>query len=287
MIYLLISISISSFLFVIFKLFEVFKINTLQAIVVNYLFAFSMGVVNSKQVIAPSKIWIQPWFGGALLLGVLFIVVFQLMALTSQRNGLSVASVSSKMSVVIPVLFGFIIYNESTGIVKIIGILLALIAVYLVSLRKQTKFGEVKNLVFPALVFFWSGIIDTSLKYLETRYVGEEGVPIFSATIFAFAFIFGSIYLLVLKFQNGVRFELKSIIGGFMLGVPNYYSIVYLLKALKVDGLESSTLFTLNNVGIVLLSSIFGILLFKEKLFIKNWFGIVIAILSIVLVATS
>ena len=72
-----------------------------------------------------------------------------------------------------------------------------------------------------------------------------------------------------------------------MLGIPNYYSIVYLLKALKTEGLESSTLFTLNNVGVVILSTIFGLILFKEKLILKNWIGIIIAVISIFLVASS
>ena len=45
------------------------------------------------------------------------------MGITAQRNGLSVASVAGKMSVVIPIIFGIIVYNEGVGFVKVIGIL--------------------------------------------------------------------------------------------------------------------------------------------------------------------
>ena len=69
--------------------------------------------------------------------------------------------------------------------------------------------------------------------------------------------------------------------------MPNYFSIVYLLKALSTDGMESSTAFTLNNVGIVILSTLFGLFIFKEKLIWKNWLGIVIAIVSILLVMSN
>lgn len=287
MIYLLISIGISSFLFVIFKLFEVLKIDTLQAIVINYFFAFSMGVVTTNQVIAPDKIVQEPWFLGAIFLGLLFIAVFNFMALTSQQNGLSVASVASKMSVVIPIIFGFVVYKESAGALKIVGIVMALVAVYLTSLKAEKTSFDKKNLLFPMLVFLGSGCIDTSIKYVETTYVGQEGVPIFSATIFGFAFLFGCLYLIYQKAKGHFSFQWKNVLGGLMLGVPNYFSIVYLLKALKTDGLESSTLFTLNNVGIVILTTIFGLLLFKEKLAVKNWLGIIIAIVSILLVATA
>ena len=71
------------------------------------------------------------------------------------------------------------------------------------------------------------------------------------------------------------------------MGIPNYYSIYYLLKALQTKGLESSTLFTINNVAIVTLTTIFGLVLFKERLFAKNWIGIAIAIISIIIVTSA
>lgn len=286
MIYLLISICISSFLFVIFKLFDVFKINTLQAIVVNYFVASILGFSLSDISISFSDIPSQSWFLGALLLGVLFISVFNIMALTSQKNGLSVASVSSKMSVVIPIIFGVWVYNESVGFVKAIGILLALVAVYLTSIKEGKETSKNGSLLLPILLFLGSGCIDAGLKYIETLYVSEGGVPLFSATIFGCAFLFGCAYLIFQSVKGSVQFQFKNILGGILLGVPNYYSIVYLLKALSTEGVESSTLFTLNNVGVVILSTLFGLLIFKEKLIVKNWLGIVIAIVSILLVAS-
>ena len=288
MFYLLISICISSFLFVIFKLFDVLKVNTFQAIVVNYFVAAVLGFYLSNNSVSFQEIPNQPWFIGAFLLGIMFILVFNVMALTSQKNGLSVASVSSKMSVVIAIVFGVWYYEESLGFIKLSGILLALIAVYLTSVKekKETTVKQV-SLLFPILLFFGSGAIDTSLKFIETRFVEEGGVPLFSATIFGCAFILGMSILLYQMVKGTFRFEFKNIIGGILLGVPNYFSIVYLLKALSTDGMESSTAFTLNNVGIVILSTLFGLFIFKEKLIWKNWLGIVIAIVSILLVMST
>ena len=288
MFYLLISICISSFLFVIFKLFDVLKVNTFQAIVVNYFVAAVLGFYLSNNSVSFQEIPNQPWFIGAFLLGIMFILVFNVMALTSQKNGLSVASVSSKMSVVIAIVFGVWYYEESLGFIKLSGILLALIAVYLTSVKekKETTVKQV-SLLFPILLFFGSGAIDTSLKFIETSFVEEGGVPLFSATIFGCAFILGMTILLYQMVKGTFRFEFKNILGGILLGVPNYFSIVYLLKALSTDGMESSTAFTLNNVGIVILSTLFGLFIFKEKLIWKNWLGIVIAIVSILLVMST
>uniref|UniRef100_UPI0040492B14 EamA family transporter n=1 Tax=Gelidibacter sp. TaxID=2018083 RepID=UPI0040492B14 len=284
MIYLLLSIAASTLLFIIFKLFNVYKINTFQAIVANYAVACIYGLMSYDLDINTNDIVNSEWFYGAIGLGFLFISVFNLMALTAQKNGLSVASVASKMSVIIPIIFGVYVYNESAGFQKIIGIVLALVAVYLASVKSKTTINFKKNLALPLLVFIGSGIIDTSIKYIETKYVPENGIPIFSATIFSFAFTIGIIMVVIKVVRGKFQFDPKSIIGGIGLGIVNYYSIFFLLKALNTEGNESSTLFTINNVGIVMLSTLVGLLVFKEHISRKNWMGIGLAIVSIVLV---
>ena len=107
MIYLLLSIVASTLLFIIFKLFNVYKINTFQAIVANYAVACIYGLMSYDSDINTNDIVNSEWFYGAIGLGFLFISVFNLMALTAQKNGLSVASVASKMSVIIPIIFEF------------------------------------------------------------------------------------------------------------------------------------------------------------------------------------
>jgi drug/metabolite transporter (DMT)-like permease len=281
---LLLSILASTFIFLIFKLFDRFKINTLQAIVINYISACALGLLSYEAPIILTEITASKWFFGAFVLGFLFIFIFNVMALTAQRNGLSVASVATKMSVIIPVVFGIYMYQESTSLQKILGIILALVAVYLASVKSKSLVNTNKGLLFPMLLFIGSGIIDTSIKYIETRYLPDNGIPIFSATIFGFAACIGISLLVYNAFKKQFKFEFKSVIGGVILGIVNYYSIYYLLKALNHDSLESSTLFTLNNVGIVMLSTLLGLFLFKEHFSKKNWMGIVLAIVSIYLV---
>ena len=287
MIFLIFSVFITSLLFVIFKLFDVYKVNTFQAIVLNYAVALCFGFVHSKISLSVAEIPQQPWFLGATILGFLFITVFLVMGITAQKNGLSVASVAGKMSVVIPVVLGVFLYNESIGFVKIIGIILALIAVYLSSAKSDTSPVEFKNLLFPLLLFLGSGSIDTLLKYTEDTYVSKGAVPMFLSTIFGCALLFGVFFTLLQFFSKKVKLEWKTLIGGIALGVPNYYSMEFLLKALQTEGLESATIFTINNVSVVVLTTMFALLFFKEKLVKKNWIGIGLAIISILLVVSA
>ncbi|MCD8415549.1 EamA/RhaT family transporter [Tenacibaculum dicentrarchi] len=302
MIYLIISILIASSLFVIFKLFATFKINTAQAIVVNYLIAFLFGFYNSETTTTLLQIPQQSWFIGAFILGILFIAIFNVMGITAQKNGLAVASVAGKMSVAIPIVFGVFLYDESIGLIKIIGVLLALTSVYLASAKSDTASVNLKDLKYPILLFLGSGCIDTLLKYMEISYVSKSAIPMFLATIFGCAFIFGCFFmaLQVLKSlildkkiksiqrkQEEGKQIIKNIIGGIVLGIPNYYSMAFLIKALKTEGLESSTLFTINNVSVVILTTIFALVFFKEKLVKKNWIGIGLAVISILVVASA
>ena len=286
MIYLLLSILSSSSIFIIFKLYDKFNVNRLQAIIYNYGVACFCGLLAYNQPVQISKLPQYDWFYFSLGLGFVFISIFNVMAITAQRNGLSVVAVASKMSVVIPIIFGFILYNESIGWIKILGIFLALISIYLVT-SNPDKVIKGGSFLFPLIVFIGSGFIDTSLKYLETTYVNESEVSLFSASIFASAFIIG-ITILIFQFINKTfKFELKNLIGGVSLGIINYYSIYFLIKAISYKNLESSTVFTINNVSILLISAILGVLLFKEKLNSKNKLGILLASIGIILVSLS
>ncbi|CAM3759961.1 DMT family transporter [Flavobacterium gelidilacus] len=283
MINLVLAILFSSLLYIVFKFYSKFNINTFQAIVFNYVAAFLVGIVLSEEPLDFQSILSKSWLFGSFILGGLFILVFNILGKTSQENGVSVASVSSKMSMIIPILFGIFFFKESITLEKIIGIGIALIAVYFTS-KKEAGKVEVKNFIFPILLFFGAGVVDTTMNYLQHTHLKDNEIALFSATTFLSAFFFGILISVFKTIKGDFKFEGKSIIGGIFLGVPNYFSMYFLIKALHNKNLESATVFTLINIGVILLSTIFGIILFKEKLLKQNYFGIVLAIIAVILV---
>lgn len=284
MIYLILSITASLLIVVIFKLLQKFEVNTFQTIVVNYMVAFSFGIAANQSPMGVTDVLEAKWFLGSILVGAMFIGLFTLMAWTTQKNGLSVVSVASKMSVIIPILFGILLYQESIGYQKIIGIILALVSVYLVSVKSKTSVNFKKNLLLPILLFFGSGISDTYINYLQNTAISEANIPLFSACVFGFAGIIGIIILTIKKYRNETQLDPKSIWGGLVLGLANYASLYYIIKSLQVPHMESSTFFTLNNVAIVMSSTLIGLWMFKEYLTRKNWIGIGMALIAIYLV---
>lgn len=285
--YLVLSIFASTIILILFRLFRSFSIDNKQAIVFNYLAACLCGVTVYSKPINYNAILDSDWFLGALILGFLFIFIFNIMALTAQKNGLSVASVASKMSVVIPILAGILLYNERLSFIKLIGIVLALMALILASVKREDRVNLAQSLYLPVILFFGSGVIDASLKYLETTYVQNDDIPIFSSTIFFFAGFIGLIWMIINKQITRKSIQLKSILAGFTLGIVNYFSVFFLLKALQHNNLESSTIFTINNVAIVTVTSLVGFLFFKESVSKVNLLGICIAIAAIILMSIN
>lgn len=282
--YLILSIFFSSFIFVIFKLFARFQVQTLFAIIVNYVVACLVGLVFYQGEIDIQALPAKTWFWGTLALGILFIVVFNLMAATSQKLGVSVASVATKMSFVLPAILGVFLYQEELNAIKITGIVFAIFAVYLAAMKQTKDSFKPAMLLLPFMVFLGSGVIDASIKYFQEGHVPEKEFALFSALVFFFAGIIGLVFILIKAIRQPIHIKFKDVLGGVALGVPNFFSIYFLLLALGYNGLSSASIFTANNVGIVIVSTLLGISLFKEKLSVKNWMGIGLAVLSILLV---
>ncbi|MFS4417158.1 EamA family transporter [Maribacter sp. 2307ULW6-5] len=282
--YLVLSILFSSFIFVVFKLYVRFKVQTLYAIITNYVVACTVGLLFYGEQVDVAALPEKSWFWGALALGVLFILVFNIMAATAQKLGVSVASVATKMSFVVPVLLGVRLYDESLNTVKVLGICIAVVAVYLSSMKQTAERFSLSMLRYPFLVFLGSGIIDAAIKYFQEEHVPEAEFALFSALLFFFAGTTGLLFILVKAGKTPIRANPRNVIGGIALGIPNFFSIYFLLLALDHGSLPSASIFTVNNVGIVLLSTLLGILLFQEPLSKKNWMGIALAVVSIILV---
>jgi drug/metabolite transporter (DMT)-like permease len=284
MFYLALSILCSSLIFVVFKYFSIHKVNTLLAIILNYVVACTVGLLFYGEEISLATLTHTAWVPWALALGILFIAIFNVMAATSQQFGVSVASVATKMSFVVPVVLGIFLYDEVLGPLHIIGVVIALFAVYLSAAKEGGKAAGFAVFLMPLVLFLGSGLIDSAIKHFQEVWVPPYQFPLFSALVFAAAAISGGVFSLLKPQHSLLRLRPKDVLGGIALGVPNYFSIYFLMQALDQGILTSGVIFTLNNVAIVLFSTLLGTLIFKERMNFRNRLGLVLAVISILLV---
>jgi drug/metabolite transporter (DMT)-like permease len=286
MLYLTAGILCNVLLLVILKSFQRFGIPSLQGIVVNYFVAGTTALFFIGEPFTYEEVIHSGWIGASLTLGFLFISIFYLISLTAQKISISVASVANKMSVVIPVTLAFMLYGDSITAFKICGIVLALASVYLTTRTNGSTAAEKNNtIVLPLLVFVGSGIIDAIVNYANKRLIhSAKEDALFTSAGFYIAGVIGLCCLLYQLIIRKEKFVYKSIFAGICLGVPNFFSIYFILKALSSNVLESSQLYPVANIFIVLLSALAGVFLFKEKLSRLNLIGIGLSVIAICLV---
>ncbi len=293
MLYLLGSIVLTSYLTLCFKVIEKYHIEPFQAIMFNHFACVVTGSFFNGGTPFHTTTLHEPWFKYALLMGAMFISIFNVVGFTTQKIGVAVASVANKLSLVIPFIFSVYLYNEKISGLKIIGIIIALIAVVLTCLPARTNNSEARKsklspvllIIVPAILFFSSGLLDTLIKYVEQFFLNSANYNEYLITAFASAGTIGTIILIFLVSTGKQKFSYRSIIAGICIGVPNYFSIWCLVKVLKVNAGNSSAIIPINNMGIVLFSSVMAWVLFKEKLSVLNWLGIILSLGAISLIA--
>lgn len=290
MIYLLGSILFSSYLTLAFKACKRYGINVFQTIVFNYITCVVTGsFVNGSFPISAASVN-NTWFYWACGMGVLFICLFNIIGITAQKNGVAVASVANKLSLIIPVVLSVYLYNEQLSILKIIAVGIALVAVFFtcyqpVKSSVTTPTNKWSIYLLPFILFIGSGLLDAIINHVQKNYVTTENSNAYLITGFLSAATIG-LMLLGIQFIRGKQtFALKNLVAGILVGIPNYFSIWCLVKFLKQSPWQSNQSIPVNNMGIVLFSAVAAWLLFKEKLSLINWVGIVLSLVAIALIA--
>jgi drug/metabolite transporter (DMT)-like permease len=285
MLYFFLCLLLNIWIFVTFRLFKTTGVRTLEAICVNYLVCMLTGGIFLDWSSFNVETFIL-WWPFALLLGAMFITTFFLLGQTTQRMGMSVASVTSKTSMAIPIVLALILIpsEQSWMPIQYVGLALAFPAIIAVSIKKdpnspnQTKIGWQ-----PFALFVMSGLIDALLNYSNAFEVPEQDAGFFTWTLFSFAGFFGWFYLIWKKRWPGLR-ELGA---GVVLGIPNYFSIFFLILSLAYFNFNGAIFFPMLNVGIMMGSTIVSAFFFKEKLSALNILGLIIAVLAVVFLSWS
>ncbi|MFT4015557.1 MAG: hypothetical protein QM668_01230 [Agriterribacter sp.] len=289
MIYLVGSIVCSTYLTLFFKLAQRFGWSTMQVIVSNYITCVITGSIIRQQLPLKSSLYAD-WFGWALAMGTSFILLFNVIGFSAQRIGVAVTVTAYKLSLVIPFLFSVYLYNEGVDIARIAGVLLALAAVVFTSYRNssienKTALPKLLLIIVPAVIFIWSGLLDTAIKFVESRFLNTNNNDEYLVTAFATAACIGIAILSFIIISGREKLSMRSLAAGVALGIPNYFSIRFLIKVLKINPGKSAVILTVNNIAVVLLSAFAAGVIFKERLSLLNWLGIALAAISILLIS--
>jgi drug/metabolite transporter (DMT)-like permease len=282
MIYILLSICCSVTVAVLLKLARRYKINIIQTVTWNYLFAIILGCIFFKPQIndlvgTPSPIYIA--------LGILLPVIFWFLAASIKNIGIVRSDIAQRLSLFIPILAAYFIFNEQMSSLKLFGLFLGLIAILLTLVKKQKENKGMANWFYAIVVFLGFGIIDILFKKIAQI----QAIPYTSSLIiiFTFAFLVSILSIIYLVVYKKEKLALVNFFCGGVLGFFNFGNILFYLKAHQALAQHPSTVFAAMNIGVIILGSFIGITLFKEKFSKINYMGLTLALGSIIIITLS
>jgi multidrug transporter EmrE-like cation transporter len=173
----------------------------------------------------------------------------------------------------VPIVLSLTLFGEKPNIIQIIGFVLAIGTIILINSggERGGKFG----IGLPLLLLI-GGIADGMSKVFEE--IGEtEYKPQFLLFTFLFALIFTGLLMLFKKEKLGKN----ELIYGILIGVPNFFSAKFLLMAL--GSVPAVIAYPTFSVGTIIITTLSGVLLFKESLRKLQWIALVGILVSLVL----
>lgn len=286
MFYLILSIACSTGNHLLFKSFKQWKVGLLCAIVTNYFVCVLIGFSSARVAGVDGSIWTRDWFGFAIFHGLLLIGAFYLLALTTKHAGVAIASLATRISVVVPIVTAFFLYGDILTVFKTIGILGALTALGLSSLEKDSspKIKAESGRYLPVALFFVFGFHLSLTKYVQVFYLDALAYHSYVMVSFASALIFGTGAMAWRVVTQKDRYLKRDFLAGILLGCVNYGSVYFLIRALNVEGWESSEIFPTISISVVVLSSLGAYIFFKENFHRLKIIALILGLISVVFI---
>lgn len=271
-----------------FRYFSDKNLNIQGIITINYITCLTATLLVNADTLDFQSLKEEPLNVYAFLLGGLFIVTFNIMSKTVTHFGIMISSVTQKMSLIAPIMIGVLFYAENLTIYRIIGIIAAMGAIVVINMPFNKDPEQKRKWFFwlyPLLTWLLSSIIDAAF-YLLGKSAESKQSALFLAVLFGTAATLGILYMTIQKIKYEKKIPWHIVPFGVLLGVPNFMSIHYLMKAIG-QGWDASLMFPINNVAIIAISMLGALLIFKEKANKYKFMGVTLAISAVLLIALS
>ncbi|MFI5137699.1 MAG: EamA/RhaT family transporter [Sphingobacteriales bacterium] len=285
MLYILLSIFFSVTVSVMLKVTSRYQIDIYQAITWNY----SMAMLLTWLFLKPDLVNLSsaPFFNYSLL-ALLLPALFVILAVSVRLSGIVRTDIAQRLSLFIPVIAAFILFDEKPGPLKFTGIGLGFAAIICTipwQKKAENKPGAANAWLYLLIVFVGMGLIDVLFKQIAALKTITYSSSLF--VVFALAFVFSLLGLFYQVITKKMRFSWPHILIGWVLGIANFGNILFYLKAHKALASHPSTVFSAMNIGVIVAGAFTGLIIFKEKLSLLNKAGLVIAIIAIIVIAKS
>ncbi|WP_201534356.1 EamA family transporter [Psychrobacter ciconiae] len=283
--YLTIAVLCSVAVSVLLKLLRAQHLDIRQTIAAGYPVAVLLTLFLLKPDIQAAANLGNAW-GVIVALGVLLPLVFVILGRAISMAGIIKADAAQRLSLIIPIIAAAVLFGEVISPIRGFGLftgLLALAALVIKSptadlnhvshTQSQAALSKFSATLWLMGVFLGYGVIDVLFKQ-----VAKQGTafPLTLFVSFSLAALFLGGYLLLQKTQ----WQPKALLFGLVLGVLNVGNIYAYIRAHQVLSESPSIVFTGMNVGVIVVATLVGAIIFHEKLSKLNMLGLILAVVS-------
>ena len=207
--------------------------------------------------------------------GALYLINFILLQNSMKHNGVVLSSTFMKLGVLVPTLLAVTIFGEQPSVVQFLGFLIAVVGIVLIHFEKDSA-GDSKHKILLFVLLLAAGMTDSMANIYD-----KIGNPDLKNHYLFYVFVAAFLIAATLSFINKEKICLQDIIWGILVGIPNYLSARFLL--LSLGSVPAMITYPVYSVGSIILITMAGVLLFKEKLSKQKIVALLFVIVSLVL----
>lgn len=206
--------------------------------------------------------------------GVLYLAGFILMQINIPRNGVVLSSIFQKLGLLVPIVISVCFYGELPSFLQGAGFLLAVAAIILMNYRKDGGNADFKLGLLGMLLA--CGMAEAMSKVFK-----EAGIPQLEPQFLLFTFASAMVLCFLCMIAKHQRIGLAELLFGTMIAIPNFFSSKFLLGALET--IPAVIVFPVFSVGTILVVTMTGVLLFRERITKQQWIAISMILVALVL----
>ena len=277
MFYLILSILSSVAISLLMRVSEKYSKNNMGMFMANYAVCALMSVLYMEETqifVKAEGIQLAVILG--ILSGIMYLVNFVLMQLNMRHNGVALTSTFMKLGVLVPTLMAIVVFHEMPTAFQILGFILAVGAIILIHFDQSTGKAEKKAGNLLLIILLFSGMTDSMANIYEMT-----GASALKDHYLLYTFFAALILAFILALRKKQKITVWDIVFGILIGIPNYFSARFLLLAL--GAIPAVVAYPVCSVAIIILISLAGMLLFKEKISKRKMGALGIILLALVL----
>lgn len=194
--------------------------------------------------------------GLGVIAGAFFLINFLIYQKNIIVNGQSISVGVMRISLIVPTLLSILIFSEVLHFSKYLAIVLIIIAFLRLSFT-----GHINKTGLALMLFLITGVTDSFMKIYDEK--GLDDPSLYLAILFTAALV---VTILLILYKRR-KFNLVSLLLGFILGIPNQLTTKFFMASLT--SIPASVAYPLLASGVVLLALVTDALIWKRKFSLK------------------